>query len=791
MSYYIYGNTLLPGDLARAEDVANELRAVQTSFELLPEVRPDGQGFAEPFYVVNGTDPDHAANLGQLQELEQQAQAHADSASAAQAAAEVAQGLSEDARDDSFGYAAESLGHRNDAATQAGIALGHANDAGTERGIAQEWASKAIGSLVEGIDYSALHYADKARQWSENAVGAPVESGQFSSKHYADKSKQWAENNQNVAVETGEYSAKHWAKVAEQTVSGAKKFIGYWDASGGTLPIDPPVSGDEGKYWQITVAGTLPGVGSVDVGWELSINDSLAYESANLLPANLVSEVNGKSGPSVNLVAADIPDLGTAATKGEGAGSGLNADLLDGQHGSYYLAAASYTASDVLTKIKSVDGAGSGLDADTLDGFEASSFLLAATYTAADVLAKIKTVDGVGSGLDADTVDGLQASAFFLDSAITTFGKSLVDDASATEARATLGLGSAAILNAGSGAGDAVVRDGSGAMPGNITGNAATATKLASGRTLALTGDVTGSGTFDGSANLTITTSVSNDSHTHGSLSTWPNYSSPFNNASNTPRTFAQAGFCVTFVQSSDGWPVANGRLINIPSYSSSQDGAAMQILTPYSAGQTSNGNYLFRLGSYNNAGWSGWKTVMDKGWADTLYLGISAVAASAAKWDTARTISLTGDVTGSASIDGSANKSISASLSANAIKTKLLTVDGSGSGIDADKLDGKHASDFLQDSSVSASHSSDGYVRLPTGTYLQWGAVTSSNDGAQSFSFPTAFPNACGQVVTMRKTAGSTAMIPASSWSRTAFTLDRASSIDDSQIVTYIAVGY
>ena len=42
----------------------------------------------------------------------------------------------------------------------------------------------------------------------------------------------------------------------------------------------------------------------------------------------------------------------------------------------------------------------------TLDG----RYLLKSTYTAADVLAKIKTVDGSGSGLDADMLDGTQKS---------------------------------------------------------------------------------------------------------------------------------------------------------------------------------------------------------------------------------------------------------------------------------------------------------------------------------------------------------------------------------------------
>lgn len=113
------------------------------------------------------------------------------------------------------------------------------------------------------------------------------------------------------------------------------------------------------------------------------------------------------------------------------------------------LAASAYTASDVLAKIKTVDGSGSGLDADVLDGQEGNYYLAwgnltgkpstfppsahshaiadvtglqaaldatlsASSYTAADVLAKIKTVDGSGSGLDADLLDG-HDSGYFTD----------------------------------------------------------------------------------------------------------------------------------------------------------------------------------------------------------------------------------------------------------------------------------------------------------------------------------------------------------------------------------------
>jgi hypothetical protein len=51
---------------------------------------------------------------------------------------------------------------------------------------------------------------------------------------------------------------------------------------------------------------------------------------------------------------------------------------------------------------------------------------------------------------------------------------------------------------------------------GSCTGNAATATKWATGRTISLTGDVTGtSASFDGSGNASITATVADDSHNH------------------------------------------------------------------------------------------------------------------------------------------------------------------------------------------------------------------------------------------------------------------------------------
>lgn len=106
----------------------------------------------------------------------------------------------------------------------------------------------------------------------------------------------------------------------------------------------------------------------------------------------------------VSLVASNIGN--DSAVSGSTVKDALNA-LKSGK-----LDASAYTAADVLAKLLTVDGSGSGVDADLLDGNHASAFVLAATYTAADVLSKIKTVDGAGSGLDADLLDGINSSAF-------------------------------------------------------------------------------------------------------------------------------------------------------------------------------------------------------------------------------------------------------------------------------------------------------------------------------------------------------------------------------------------
>ena len=193
----------------------------------------------------------------------------------------------------------------------------------------------------------------------------------------------------------------------------------------------------------------------------------------------------------------------TAVKTVDGSGSGLDADLLDGQQGSYYLDWTHVTNKPDPSVTLSGDVSGSATmtdlgsinittvvanDSHTHDGryytetevgnffsgttaitgynktnwdtaygwgdHASANYLAASSYTASDVLTKIKTVDGAASGLDADLLDGQHGSYYY--------------------------------------------------SPAN-----------APDPTLTLNGDVSGSATFTNLGNATLTATVANNSHSH------------------------------------------------------------------------------------------------------------------------------------------------------------------------------------------------------------------------------------------------------------------------------------
>lgn len=107
---------------------------------------------------------------------------------------------------------------------------------------------------------------------------------------------------------------------------------------------------------------------------------------------------------------------------------------------------------------------------------------------------------------------------------------------------------------------------------------------------------------------------------------------------------------------------------------------------------------------------------------------GNASTASSAAKWTTARTITLGGDLTGSVSIDGSANKTLTATIAANSV---ALGTDTTGNYVasvtTSGALNGSASSEgaALALSVDSATTSQAGVVELATGAEALAGSAT------------------------------------------------------------------
>jgi len=195
-----------------------------------------------------------------------------------------------------------------------------------------------------------------------------------------------------------------------------------------------------------------------------------------------------------------------------------------------YLASSSYTASDVLTKIKTVDGSGSGLDADLLDGQQGSyytgakggnnNYVASSTSTAnrGNFGAGVWAYSGYSGGsnrpfgydatLQAMYTDeaGFELSIDWISSSSTPLKiRSLRDCCQGWSEYSTVWTSS----TDGSGSGlDADLLDG---QHGSYYYSPANAPDP----TLTLSGDATGSATFTNLGNATLSVAVANDSHTH------------------------------------------------------------------------------------------------------------------------------------------------------------------------------------------------------------------------------------------------------------------------------------
>lgn len=188
---------------------------------------------------------------------------------------------------------------------------------------------------------------------------------------------------------------------------------------------------------------------------------------------------------------------------------------------------------------------------------------------------------------------------------------------------------------------------------GALSGNASTATKLQTVRTISLTGSATGSISFDGTSNQSISVNVNK-------LDTLATYA---RSNDDSPKKWAQ-GVQSVFVSSAQGWPLAYGGVITARPHSNG--GGTLQILTAYGTGSTVGGGEIkIRTGDYSGAendAWTSWKTLVHSenvndysptktgvGASGTWGIAVTGNAATATALQTARTI-------GGVSFNGSAN---------------------------------------------------------------------------------------------------------------------------------------
>jgi hypothetical protein len=264
---------------------------------------------------------------------------------------------------------------------------------------------------------------------------------------------------------------------------------------------------------------------------------------------------------------------------------------------------------------------------------------------------------------------GLVTGAWTVDAGSTFVATTIQSQAnSATTTATTANTGSTIALR------DASGNFSAGTITAALTGNASTASKWAASRTVTFTGDVTGSFSIDGSANVSgVALTISADATQLG-VDTTGQYAS----------TVAVSGTGLSCTTPN----AADGTAYTITSNATNLN-TANAIVARDASGNFSAGTITAAL------------------------TGNASTATTAAAWTTGRTITLTGDVTGtSAAFDGSGNLSFATTIAANSV---ALGTDTTGS--------------YVQQGATSGNGLS-GSVDTEAGTFTVTSNATSANTG-------------------------------------------------------------
>ena len=179
------------------------------------------------------------------------------------------------------------------------------------------------------------------------------------------------------------------------------------------------------------------------------------------------------------------------------------------------------------------------------------------------------------------------------------------------------------------------------------SGNVSLATTATSDPTLTLSGDASGSATFTNLGNATLNVTVANDSHTHDTR--YPQIQATFRSGAQNFDSLKTSGFHSLYNANASGHtnaPFQYGAMITAGN-TSDGGGMAMQLAHE----RTGAGTYIRGMNDTNDT-WYSWQRIF-----------MDNYHPNADKWTTARTLSLTGDVSGSVSWDGSGNVSMTTTV--------------------------------------------------------------------------------------------------------------------------------
>lgn len=372
----------------------------------------------------------------------------------------------------------------------------------------------------------------------------------------------------------------------------------------------------------------------------------IVYDIANV--TDTVSKANGGTFNDNITISGNLTITGTV----DGRDVATDGTKLDGIESN---ATADQTAGEIKTAYESNSNTNAFTDAEQtkLSGIESGA---TADQTASEILTAIKTVDGTGSGLDADTVDGIEASSFLqANQTITLSGD--VSGSGTTAITVTVADDSHNhIISNVDGLQtelDAKLPLAGGTMTGNIVMSGA---QTVDGRDLSADG--TKLDGIEASADVTDATNVAS------AITGFP-----------TDTSYASTDLIPVYDVSESRWEkatVANVALVG-PTGPTGPTGPA---------------------GANGAAGPTGPTGPTGPAGADSTVAGPTGPTGPTGSTGPAGPPGPTGP-TGATGPTGPTGPSGSPDTAAQVL-AKLVTVDGSGSGLDADLLDGKQASSFL-----------------------------------------------------------------------------------------------